>query len=133
MSFRPVKPRAVAASTKFGFDGSTRIHAIEPAAKIVSPSSVQVCLPSIDFNMPKPAFCQLPNPASPVPTEIILGSLGAKAIAPVAKAGWESVLGIHDPPESRLSQIPPEAVPTSQWLEAFGSTDIALIRPAKKS
>src|SRR5436309_9594142 len=60
---------------------------------------------------------------------MMLGSLGAKATAPVASVGAESVRGTHDVPASRLSQTPPLPTPISQWLTSDGSTAIEATRP----
>jgi hypothetical protein len=42
------------------------------------------------------------------------GSLGAKAIDPVANVGDESAMGSHEVPPSTLSQTPPLPTPISQ-------------------
>src|SRR5438477_12436442 len=55
--------------------------------------------------------------------------LGAKVIAPIAKEASPSLIGVQVRPASRVSQMPPWAAPTSQWLLSVGSTAIAAIRP----
>src|SRR5215831_8100465 len=64
---------------------------------------------------------------------MMLGLLGAKAMAPVAIVGCASVLDDQVRPESRVSQRPPTLTPASQWFVSTGSTARAAIRPAKLS
>src|SRR5579862_2319136 len=54
---------------------------------------------------------------------------GAKAMDPMASAGWASVTGVQLVPASGLSQTPPLAVPSSQWLGFDGSTAAEVMRP----
>jgi hypothetical protein len=101
----------------------------EARAKLDAASSAHVMPPSVDFKMPTPAGQNPVRQASPVPMQMIRGSLGANATVPVARAGVESVIGDHEVPASRLSHTPQFPTPISQWLTSVGSTAIAATRP----
>jgi hypothetical protein len=47
-----------------------------------------------------------------VPTQTVLGSLGATAIEPIAATAWSSKIGTKDWPPSIDFHKPPEAEPT---------------------
>jgi hypothetical protein len=56
-------------------------------------------------------------------------SLGANAMAPIAKVVAVSVSRAHDTPRSRLSQTPPFAAPINHCLGSRGFTAMVETRP----
>jgi hypothetical protein len=49
--------------------------------------------------------------ASPLPTYIVAGSLGATAIAPIEATGAASMTGVHERPAFPLFHTPPPTAP----------------------
>jgi hypothetical protein len=77
-----------------------------------SPACFQVPPPSKERQTPPPHPELFRSLASPVPTQITLGSVGATATAPMEWNGCPSKMGENVPPSSDVFITPPVARPT---------------------
>ena len=62
--------------------------------------------------MPAPAWELRKMLCSPVPTQIVFWSDGARAMSPMAAVAWFSKMGVQVVPSFSVFQTPPEAEAT---------------------
>ena len=76
------------------------------------PMCAQVLPPSADLKTPMPAWELRKMLCSPVPTQTMFGSDGARAMSPTAAVAMFSKTGVQVVPSFSVFQTPPEAEAT---------------------